>query len=89
MRRYITQHLADFVGELNLPLEARRDAEGRAERVARSLFAEYYPDQAYTGSCYAIAFAGAEASIKSGHFSFSDDEIDALLPVELRENAKP
>ena len=31
------------------------------------------------------AYEQAEASIKSGHFSLSDDEIDALLPESLRK----
>lgn len=31
------------------------------------------------------AYAAAEESIKSGHFSLSNDEIDALLPESLRQ----
>ena len=30
------------------------------------------------------AFKQAEASIKGGHFSLSDDEVDAMLPEALR-----
>lgn len=32
------------------------------------------------------AYAQAAASIKSGHFTFSDDEIDAMLPTHLRKS---
>ena len=32
------------------------------------------------------AYAGAEEMLKNGHFTFSDDEIDALLPTQLRKN---
>jgi hypothetical protein len=28
------------------------DAEGKAERIARSLFAKYYPNQAFDASSY-------------------------------------
>jgi hypothetical protein len=31
------------------------------------------------------AYAAAEKSIKTGHFSLSDDEVDALLPESLRK----
>jgi hypothetical protein len=30
------------------------------------------------------AYARADKMLKSGHFTFSDDEIDAMLPTELR-----
>jgi hypothetical protein len=31
------------------------------------------------------AYAAAERMIKNGHFTFSDDEIDGMLPVDLRK----
>ncbi len=31
------------------------------------------------------AYAAAEQALKSGHFTFSDDEIDGFLPTELRK----
>jgi hypothetical protein len=31
------------------------------------------------------AYAAAEKMLKSGNFTFSDDEIDAFLPTELRK----
>lgn len=31
------------------------------------------------------AYGAAEKMIKDGHFTFSDDEIDAMLPTELRK----
>jgi hypothetical protein len=35
------------------------------------------------------AYGAAEASIKGGHFSLSDDEVDALVPQSLRKNKPP
>jgi len=34
------------------------------------------------------AFAEAEKSIKSGHFSLSDVEVDAMLPEALRKKPR-
>ena len=35
------------------------------------------------------AYAGAEKMLKSGHFTFSDEEIDQFLPTELRKIKPP
>jgi hypothetical protein len=34
------------------------------------------------------AYAQAEVAIKEGHFTFSDDQIDAMLPAQLRKKQK-
>jgi hypothetical protein len=50
--RYVIPHFEQFLGELELKLPERLDAEGKADRIARSLFAKYYPDQVFTPACY-------------------------------------
>lgn len=52
MWRYVIPHFEQFLGELELKLPERLDAEGKADRIARSLFAKYYPDQVFTPACY-------------------------------------
>jgi hypothetical protein len=49
---FVIPHFGSFLQELQLPNEDRLDADGKAERVARSLFARYYPSQFFTHSCY-------------------------------------
>lgn len=41
-----------FLSELELKRPERQDAEGKADRIARSLFAKYYPNQAFDPSSY-------------------------------------
>jgi UTP:GlnB (protein PII) uridylyltransferase len=51
--QYVIPHFEQFLGELELRTPERLDAEGKADRIARSLFAKYYPDQVFTPACYA------------------------------------
>jgi hypothetical protein len=51
---YVTRHFQNFLDDLKLPNLNRFDAQAKAERVARSLYAEYYPGLDFTSSCYAI-----------------------------------
>jgi hypothetical protein len=51
------------------------------EMITRELTAVYK----FAPNTSPEAYAAAETSIKSGHFSLSDDEIDALLPESLRK----
>ncbi|MGB7586933.1 MAG: SLATT domain-containing protein [Terriglobales bacterium] len=53
------------------------------EMITRELTAVYK----FAPNTSPEAYALAEKSIKSGHFTFSDDEIDVMLPVALRKNA--
>lgn len=52
MWRYVIPHFEQFLGELDLKLPERQDAEGKADRIARSLFAKYYPNQFFDASSY-------------------------------------
>lgn len=49
---HVIRHFEQFLGELELKLPERQDAEGKADRIARSLFAKYYPNQAFDASSY-------------------------------------
>ena len=51
---YIASHFGTFLKELELSPKEREDAEGKADRIARSLFAAYYPELDFTPVCYAI-----------------------------------
>lgn len=53
MWQYVIPHFDAFLKQLELPPEDRRDADGKAERVARSLYAKYYPSRLlFDPSCY-------------------------------------
>jgi hypothetical protein len=49
---HVIPHFEQFLGELELKDKERLDAEGKAERIAKSLFAKYYPNQAFDPLCY-------------------------------------
>lgn len=49
---HVIPHFSGFLRELFLTDDDCRDAEGKADRVARSLFARYYPDQVFRPDCY-------------------------------------
>ena len=50
--KYVIPHFEQFLGELELRTPERLNAEGKADRIARSLFAKYYPDQTFNPSSY-------------------------------------
>lgn len=49
---HVIPHFNQFLKDLELSLADSKDADGKAERVARSLFASYYPNQTFTSSSY-------------------------------------
>jgi hypothetical protein len=49
---HVIRHFEPFIGELELRLAEREDAEGKAERIARSLFAKYHSNQPFDASSY-------------------------------------
>jgi hypothetical protein len=51
---YVISHFEKFLTELELSQDERRDAETKAQRVAKSLFADYYPGQTFSTACYGI-----------------------------------
>jgi hypothetical protein len=52
MWNYVIEHFSGFLTELQLSDQDRRDAESKAERVARSLFTRYYPNRIFTHDCF-------------------------------------
>ena len=52
MWAHVTRHFEQFLGELELTCSERKDAEGKADRIARSLFAKYYPNEAFDAWSY-------------------------------------
>jgi hypothetical protein len=66
-------HLPSVPDE-KLQQEARDNQPGAGRRL------QFAPNTS------AEAYARAEAMIKSGHIAFSNDEIDNMLPAELRKN---
>lgn len=61
------------------------DLQRRLEMITQELTTAYkfVPDTSPE------AYAMAEKALKSGHFTFSDEEIDAFLPTELRKTKGP
>lgn len=51
---HVIPHFSNFLRELFLTDDDSRDAESKAERVARSLFARYYPNEPFRYDCYFI-----------------------------------
>jgi hypothetical protein len=52
MFSFVDAHFSQFLKELELAPQDRRIAEERAERIAKSLFAKYYPNQIFDPRCY-------------------------------------
>ena len=53
MWNYVIPHFNQFLSDLQLEPKHRADAEGKAERIAKSLFAKYYPNQlVFDPNCY-------------------------------------
>lgn len=52
MWNYVIPDFTSFLQELMLSEEDRIDADGKAERVARSLFNCYYPNNIFNPNCY-------------------------------------
>ncbi len=52
MWTHVIPHFEQFLGQLDLKVPDRLIAEGKADRIARSLFAKYYPNQIFTATSY-------------------------------------
>lgn len=52
MWAHVIRHYEQFLGELELKNPERLDAEGKADRIARSLFEKYYPNQTFSPCSY-------------------------------------
>jgi hypothetical protein len=76
---HVTRHFETFLQELKLPASDCADAEAKALRVAKSLFAEYYPDQEFNTSCYAIVGSYAKGTAAKPR---TDVDMIFVLPYE-------
>lgn len=74
------QQLAMLIADCQIPLSVET-LRRNLEIVNRELHAIYK----FAPSTSPEAYKEAEAQIKGGHFSLSDDEVDALLPEALRK----
>lgn len=53
MWNFVIPHFEHFLKELELSADDRENADGKAERIARSLFTKYYPNRLiFDPSCY-------------------------------------
>jgi SMODS and SLOG-associating 2TM effector domain family 4 len=77
------QQLAMLIADCQIPLPVET-LRRNLEIVNRELHAIYK----FAPSTSPEAYKEAEAQIKGGHFSLSDDEVDALLPEALRKAKK-
>jgi hypothetical protein len=63
--KYVIPHFEQFLGELELRAPERLHAEGKADRIARSLFAKYYPDQTFNpSSCVKVGSYGKDTATR-------------------------
>jgi Second Messenger Oligonucleotide or Dinucleotide Synthetase domain len=84
---YVISHFDSFLKELELSTDDRKDADGKAERIARSLFAKYYPNKlVFDSSCYVKVGSYGKDCGSSNH---SDLDMLFILPwdVYTRVNA--
>lgn len=61
------------------------DAQRQLDMLTRELTAVYK----FAPDTTPQAYAAADKMLKSGHFTFSDAEIDGFLPVDLRKKKAP
>lgn len=80
MFSFVNAHFDHFLKELQLDAPDRLIVEGRAERIAKSLFAKYYPNQTFNPSCFVKV-----GSYGKGLASKPRTDLDMLfvLPAEV------
>ena len=77
---WIREQLLLFIGSCQAQTP-RPDAQRQLDLLTRELTAVYK----FAPDTSPEAYAAAEKMLKSGHFTFSDDEIDGFLPMDLRK----
>jgi hypothetical protein len=80
---HVIAHFTQFLTELELKPEQRLDALGKAERVARSLFARYFPGQQFRTDCYVIA-----GSLGKGTAIRPPSDVDLIFKLPFAEHAR-
>jgi hypothetical protein len=81
--KHVDAHFRQFLHVLEFETQERTDAEGKAERVARSLFAKYYPGRLiFDPSCYRIVGSYGKGTAVRPR---TDIDMIFVLPPETRE----
>ena len=78
---WIREQLLLLIMDAHMPSVANEKLQKELETINRELAAVYK----FAPNTSAEAYARADRMLKSGHMTFSDDEIDAMLPTELRK----
>jgi hypothetical protein len=78
---WLREQLLLLITNCQNPAAEAEQLQRRLEMITQELTTAYkfVPDTS------PAAYAAAEKSLKSGHFTFSDEEIDGFLPTELRK----
>ena len=71
-----------LITDCHISTTPQRELEQRLDSLTRELTAVYK----FAPNTAPKAYAQAKADLDRGHFTFSDEEIDALLPKHLRKN---
>jgi hypothetical protein len=79
---WIREQLLLLITDCHISTCMHQELERRLDLLTRELTAVYK----FAPNTSPAAFDQAEAAIKGGHFTFSDDEIDIMLPAQLRMN---
>lgn len=81
MWNYVIPHFNSFLKALELTPGDRKDADGKAERIARSLYAKYYPNRLiFDPSCYVKVGSYGKDCGSSNH---SDLDVMFILPWDV------
>jgi hypothetical protein len=78
---HVIPHFNRFLEALELSADDRKDADGKAERIAKSLFAKYYPDRlVFDPNCYIKVGSYGKDCGSSNH---SDLDMLFVLPWDV------
>jgi hypothetical protein len=80
---WIREQLLLLITDCHISTCPQNQLEQRLNLITRELTAVYK----FAPNTSPEAYAQAKADIDGGHFTFSDEEIDAMLPVALRKKA--
>jgi hypothetical protein len=78
---WIREQLLLLIERCHLESVPTRELQVSLESLTRELTSMYK----FAPNTSALAYGQAQAALKSGEFTFSDEEIDAFLPVALRK----
>jgi hypothetical protein len=82
---WLREQLLLLIANCQQPNADPAQLQGRLEAITQELTTAYkfVPDTSFE------AYSAAEEALKSGHFTFADEEIDVFLPTHLRSAALP